>query len=67
LSRHIAAAAASPGPWLVVFAEELDEVGWEQPNHAPIALQPSHPPRAIAGVEHFNQVAFNETQIALCL
>jgi hypothetical protein len=31
-------------PWLIVFAEELDKVRWEQPNHAPVALQSSHPP-----------------------
>jgi hypothetical protein len=66
LPRH-APSAAAPGPWLVVLAEQLDEVGGKQPDHAPVALQPSHPPGAIAGIEDLDQVAFYETEVTLCL
>jgi hypothetical protein len=52
---------------LVVLAEQFDEVGGKQPDHAPVALQPSHPPGAIAGVEDLDQVAFYEAEVALCL
>jgi hypothetical protein len=44
LPRYHAAPTAIAGPWLVVFAEEFDKVGWEQPDHAPVTLQPAHPP-----------------------
>jgi hypothetical protein len=52
---------------LVVFAEKFDKVGWEQPDHAPVALQPAHPPSSVAGVEDFNEVAFYEAKVAFCL
>lgn len=63
----LGAPVAIAAPWLVVFAEQLDKVAREQPNHAPVALQPSHPPRAIAGVEHLDQVALYESEVALSL
>jgi hypothetical protein len=44
LPRYHAASTAVAVPWLVVFAEEFYKVGWEQPDHAPVALQPAHPP-----------------------
>ena len=68
LARHRLAAAIAPrGPRLEVLAEQLDKVAGEQPDHAPVALQPAHPPRAIAGVEHLDQVALYESEIALGL
>lgn len=71
LARDAACAArhgAWPAvPWLVVLAEQLDKVGGEQADHAPVALQPSHPPGTVARVEHFDQVAFYEPEIALGL
>jgi hypothetical protein len=54
-------------PWLVVFTQELDEVGGKQADHAPVALQATHPPGAIAGVDDLDQVAFYEAEIAFCL
>lgn len=54
-------------PWLKIFAEQLDEIGRKQSNHAPVPLQSTHPPRAIAGIEDLDQVAFYETEVALCL
>ena len=63
----LGAPVAAAAPWLVVFAEQLDEVAREQSDHTPVALQPSHPPRAIAGVEHLDQVALDESEIALSL
>ena len=50
-----------------VLAEQLDKVAGEKSNHAPVALQPAHPPRAITGVEHLDQVALYESEIALGL
>lgn len=68
LARNRFVAAIAPrGPRLEVLAEQLDKVAGEQPDHAPVALQPAHPPRAIAGVEHLDQVAFYESEIALGL
>lgn len=68
LPRHrLGAAVAARAPRLVVVAEQLDKVAGEQPDHAPVALQPAHPPRAIAGVEHLDQVALYESEIALGL
>jgi hypothetical protein len=54
-------------PWLVVFTQELDEIRGEQADHAPVALQPAHPPGAIAGVDDLDQVAFYKSEIAFCL
>ena len=31
-------------PWLVVFGEQFDKVGGKQSDHAPVALQATHPP-----------------------
>ena len=59
------ARVAAPG--LEVFGEQLDEVGGEEPDHAPVALQAAHPPRAIAGVEALDQVSFYEAEVAFCL
>lgn len=62
--RHGASVAA---PRLEVFREEFDEVGGEEADHAPVALQASHPPRAVAGVEAFDQVSFYEAEVAFGL
>jgi hypothetical protein len=64
IRRHRACIAT---PWLEVFGEELDKVRREQADHAPIALQTSHPPGAVASVEAFDQVSFYEAEVALCL
>lgn len=54
-------------PRLEVIGEQLDEVGREQADHAPIPLQPAHPPRAIAGIETFDEVAFDKSEVAFSL
>lgn len=64
---RLGAAIAAGVPRLVVFAEQLDKVAWKQPNHAPVALQPAHPPGPVAGIEHLDQIALDEAEIALCL
>jgi hypothetical protein len=67
LARHILGARHGAAPWLVVFAEQFDKVGGKQPNHAPVPLQPPHPPGPIASVKDLDQVTFYETKVALCL
>jgi hypothetical protein len=54
-------------PRLEVLGQQLDEVGGKQPDHAPVALQSPHPPRAVAGVEAFDQVSLYEAQVAFGL
>lgn len=62
-----ASSAAIAAPWLVVLAQQLDKVGGKEPDHAPVTLQPSHPPRAISCIEHFDQVSFYESQVSFRL
>lgn len=50
-----------------VVWKDLDKVGWEQTDCSSIAPQPARPPRAISGVETFDQIAFYETKIAFVL
>lgn len=47
-----------------VVWKDLDEVGREEADHSPIAAQSARPPRSVAGVETFDQVAFYETEIS---
>ena len=54
-------------PWLEVLGEQFDEVGGEEADHAPVALQTAHPPRAIARVEALDQVSFYEAEVAFRL
>lgn len=63
-ARHWACVAT---PWLEVLGQQFDEVGGKQPDHAPVALQATHPPRSIAGVEAFDQVSFYEAEVAFGL
>jgi hypothetical protein len=54
-------------PWLEVLGQQLDKVGGKQADHATVALESPHPPRAIAGVEAFDQVSLYEAQVAFGL
>lgn len=68
LAREVGGRRAGvAAPWLEIFGQQLDEVGGKQANHAAVALQAAHPPRAIAGVEALDQVAFDESEVALGL
>jgi hypothetical protein len=54
-------------PGLEALVEHFDKVGWEEPDHATVALQTSHPPGPVARVETFDQVALDEAEIAFRL
>jgi hypothetical protein len=54
-------------PGLEALIQDLDKVGWEQADHAPVALQAAHPPRAVARIEAFNQIAFDESEVTFRL
>lgn len=42
----------------------FDEVRWEHPYCSWVASQSAHPPQAIAGIQCFDQVAFNKAKVA---
>jgi hypothetical protein len=47
--------------------QHLDEVGREHANRSRVTSQPSHPPKAVARVQRFDQVAFDKAQVAFRL
>jgi len=42
--------ASIPANWHKVFAHELDEVGWEEPNRTSVTPQATHPPLSISRI-----------------
>jgi hypothetical protein len=47
--------------------QHLDEVGREHANRSRVASQPPHPPKAVACVERFDEVAFDKAQVSFRL
>ena len=56
--------ACRPADRSEVIWEDLDEVGREEADHSPISAQSARPPRPVAGIEAFDQVALYETKIS---
>lgn len=56
--------AGRPADRSEVLWEDLDKVGREAADHPPIAAQSARPPRPVAGIETFDQVALYETKIS---
>lgn len=48
-----------------IIWKHLDEVGWKQADRPPVPPQPARPPRSVASIETFYQVAFYEAQVSL--
>lgn len=51
----------------LALRQQFDEIGREEADGAPVSPQAAHPPCAIAGVQALDQVAFDETEVALGL
>lgn len=47
--------------------EHFDKIGREHSNGSRVASQSAHPPEAVACVQRFDQVAFDEAQVAFRL
>ena len=58
---------ATVGRRLEAVFQHLDEVGREHANRSRVASQPSHPPKAVARVQRFDEVAFDKAQVAFRL
>ena len=58
-----------PADWrrLKVLVQNLDKVRGKEPDHAAVSSQSAHPPRAVARIQTFNQVALDEAEILLAL
>lgn len=52
--------------WNEVLVQNLDKIGREEANHAPVTAQTTHPPQAISSVQTLNEITLNETQIVAC-
>lgn len=50
-----------------IFPKDLDVVGGKQSHHAPVPAQATHPPFSIARIQAFDEIPFDNSQIALCL
>ena len=50
-----------------IFPEKLDKVGWEQPHHASIAAQPTHPPLSVTSIQTLDQIPFNKPKVCFGL
>lgn len=50
-----------------VVGQDFDKVGWEEADSPPISAQPARPPRPVAGVETFDQVALDKAKVAFGL
>jgi hypothetical protein len=46
-----------------VLWKNLDEIGREDADHTPVASQSPGPPRSVASIETFYQVAFDEAEV----
>jgi hypothetical protein len=44
-----------------IFTEYGDKIRRKEPHHSFITPQASHPPRTVAGIEAFDQIAFHKT------
>ena len=52
---------------LEAVLQHLDEVGREHANRSRVTSQASHPPKAVARVQRFDEVAFDKAQVAFRL
>lgn len=55
------------GPRLEAFVQDLDKIGGKEADHAPVALQTPHPPRSVASIETFNEIALDKAQVTFRL
>ena len=58
---------ATVGCRLEGLGQDSDKVGGKETNRPRVSSQSAHPPRPIAGVQRFDQVAFDEAQVLLRL